>query len=72
MNTPTKEVLEAPTLSKSGGGTAKPERHIVENERDGTPKDEALCGYLWDRINVEHNGEICQKCVDIQKTNPKW
>lgn len=55
-----------------GAGRAKPPRHIVENNRDGTPKDTALCGYLWDRLNVEHNGEICQECIELMKARPKW
>ncbi len=59
----TDQTIETPTI--------KP-RHIVENNRDGTPKDTALCGFLWDRLNVAHNGSICQECVDIQKTNPRW
>jgi len=74
MSTPAREVLDAPEVqeSKGGGGGKKPPRHIVENNRDGTPQDAALCGYLWDRLNVEHNGEICQECVEEQKRRPRW
>ena len=46
----------------TGGGLVKPV-HIVALVA-GKPADQALCGYLWDRIHVQHNGEICQECVD--------
>lgn len=59
------------TRESTGNTTPRP-RHIVENNRDGTPQDKALCGWLWDRINVAHNGTICQDCVEEQKRRPKW
>ena len=43
--------------------TARP-RHVVERKPDGSYHDRALCGYLWDRVEVAHNGEVCQECVD--------
>ncbi len=60
------------TLPKTSNtsGTKEP-RHIVENRDFGgepkaafNPEDKTLCGKLWDRLNVQHNGEICQACVD--------
>ena len=64
------ETKTEPTTT-SGTKTDRP-RHYVEYNRDGTPQDVTLCGERWDRLNVQHNGSICQECVDEQKRRPKW
>ena len=51
------------TLPETTKGTTKP-RHLVELTKDGRATDKALCGYLWDRLNVQHNRSICQECLD--------
>ena len=57
----------------SQGSKTLPPRHIVEFDKETKePQDTALCGYLWDRLGVAHNGEICQECVEEQKRRPKW
>ena len=45
-------------------------RHYVKLDEDGAPMDEALCGYIWDRLHVKHNGNICQECVDELRKRP--
>lgn len=35
-------------------------RHLVEM-RDGEPAEQALCGYVWDRINISE-GPVCEEC----------
>ena len=58
------------TQTIQGGGTKKP-RHYVRilegGEGEVEHEQKTLCGELWDRINVQHNGEICQKCVEISR-----
>jgi len=65
-----KEVIDRPeTKPTTGGGSGVTNlRHYVKLDDKGQPADEALCGYVWDRLHVKHNGEICQACVDISKT----
>lgn len=58
-----KEVLEQEPQATVDTSSIFP-RHVVELGPDGKPKDRALCGYLWDRVFVKHNGSICQECVD--------
>ena len=60
--TETKPLLDNGTGSKNAN-----QRHYVEIDREGKPTDKCLCGHLWDRLHVQHNGEICQKCVDELK-----
>lgn len=71
MATP-KKVLDRPPETKpstSGGSGVTNLRHYVKLDPEtGEPADEALCGYVWDRLNVKHNGEICQECVEVSKT----
>lgn len=68
-----KQTDTKPETSVANRGGAKPPRHYVKDLNADDPKapfrpaDEALCGYLWDRLNVEHNGEICEKCVEISR-----
>ena len=57
---------ETETTTKQDTDTTYP-LHLVKLDKAGQPLDKALCGYLWDRINVQHNGNICQECVDISK-----
>lgn len=65
---------ESEVTTTTGQGTLRP-RHYVENmdfnptknglsEAPFKPGEKTLCGALWDRLNVEHNGAICQACVD--------
>jgi len=42
-------------------------RHFVALDKDGNREDRALCGYLWDRMYVSHNGAICEKCVELSR-----
>lgn len=37
-------------------------RHLVERQPDGSFADRALCGYLWDRLHVRPQGELCEEC----------
>lgn len=53
-----------PELSHGSGKKNDGLRHYVKLDRSGNPTDEAMCGYLWDRLHVQHNGEICQPCVE--------
>jgi hypothetical protein len=53
-----------PELSTGSGQRKARLRHIVKLDAAGKPTDACLCGYLWDRVFVAHNGEICQACVD--------
>jgi hypothetical protein len=56
---------ETRTLPKQSTGQGKARlRHYVELDHEGKPTDQCLCGYLWDQLHVQHNGEICQACVD--------
>ena len=55
------------TKPEVGVPTDKPPRHLVERDRNGVPEDKALCGFLWDRLDVQHNGSICEHggyCAD--------
>ena len=58
----------------TGSPTDERKRHIVE--RIGGPESKkfsrtALCGYKASELLLEHSGDICQKCVDIQKQRPR-
>lgn len=66
------EAIETkPQQEQIQGGAGLP-RHIVENRNFGNgspeapfdPLDRTLCGRLWDRLFVQHNGTICQECKD--------
>jgi len=62
-----------PETSTSDGTKNPNVRHLVKCLNPGVIappeyEDTALCGYIWDRLNVNHNGAICQKCVEISKT----
>ena len=51
-------------------------RHIIERTSPIgiTPplySRTALCGEVMREMVIEHNGEICQECVDIQKKKPR-
>lgn len=62
---------ETKTMPNTGQGTGNPNlRHFVQ-QTDGVPADTALCGYIWDRLHVQHNGEMCQECVDLSKKIPR-
>jgi len=66
-----------PETSHGSGSPIVSPRHIVENVGFGRDPDDpqapfraadtTLCGEPWDRLNVKHNGAICQKCVDEQR-----
>jgi len=53
-------------------------RHIIERTPDPEKpgsfladfKDEALCGYLWDRLLCEHlnPGPFCSKCAEVLRS----
>ena len=45
----------------------KGQTHYVELDSKSQPTDKCLCGYIWDRVFISHNGEICQECVDELK-----
>lgn len=47
-------------------------RHIVEKNPDGSWKDQALCGYLWDMVVVKPNGTLCEDCekIYLEKVGP--
>lgn len=56
---------ETLTEEKTSTGQGKARlRHYVELDQEGKPTDQCLCGYLWDQLHVQHNGTICQECVD--------
>ncbi len=58
-------VIDTETVPKQSTGSKNANlRHYVKLDEDGSPMDEALCGYIWDRLHVQHNGNICQECVD--------
>lgn len=55
------------TDTEKTSGTNYIKRHILVRARKEDPQPErALCGHLWDRINVI-NGDLCDKCVEIFK-----
>lgn len=58
--------LPAPTAAPPS--TRRPRLiHIVKLNPDGTPGDEALCGYLWDHLypkGAPAHLPRCQECVD--------
>jgi len=67
----TRTVAPPKTQPQTGGGTGKTNlRHYVL-QTEGKPADTALCGYVWDRLHVQHNGEICQECVELSKKIPR-
>lgn len=39
-------------------------RHLVEKDGKGGYADQALCGFLWDRMNVSPNGAVCEECAE--------
>jgi len=41
-------------------------KHIVEL-KNGQPTDKCLCGYIWDRVFLPLDGELCQECADEVK-----
>ena len=61
----TKTITETkPRLDDGTGSKHANLRHYVELDSEGRPTYACLCGYLWDRVHVQHNGQICQECVD--------
>ncbi|MDC3379483.1 hypothetical protein OAX78_04295 [Planctomycetota bacterium] len=56
-----------PRLGAGTGNKIGNLRHYVELDKAGKPTDQCLCGHLWDRLHVRHNGDICQPCVDELK-----
>lgn len=67
-------VVEAPVevpVLEEGPPTTELERHIVDC-REGAPRDETLCGRLWDRLNVSR-GPLCEACeAEYRKRHPGW
>jgi hypothetical protein len=62
------ETKTAPVVDTDNGSKDPRKRHIVElDEETNEYKDRALCGYLTASVHVEHNGSICQKCVELSK-----
>ena len=82
-NVYTSNIAPAVEAKPLAGGTNNKAnlRHYVElkyekqddlsHKETGEPAQTALCGYVWDRLNVQHNGQICQECVEISKTKPR-
>lgn len=57
------------TLTQAQPSTGTPTemvKHVVPKKEDGTLKDKALCGYLWDRLlaqDLPHGAATCKKCL---------
>lgn len=46
--------------------------HIIQRNKDGSMKDETLCGKLWDHPVVTSK-EICPECEEIaERDGHKW
>lgn len=58
-----------PKLHDGSGNDDERLRHIVESRGPNTRrfKKIALCGAKIRDVHVEHNGEICQECIDEVK-----
>ncbi|MBL4846063.1 MAG: hypothetical protein JKY65_11095 [Planctomycetes bacterium] len=65
--------IETKTKPSTTRGTRQTNlRHyVLLDPETREPADEALCGYMWDRLNVAHNGDICQECVELSKQIPR-
>ena len=57
-----------PEIETSNNTKDPRQRHYAELDPETNEyKDRALCGYMISSVNVEHNGTICQKCVELSK-----
>lgn len=65
------DVIEStkPKLHDGSGNDDNRLRHIAERKAPDSKRfnKTALCGAKVKDIHVEHNGEICQKCVEELK-----
>lgn len=54
----TKDTTQPSTMAK------RLQQHIVELDKNGQPSDKCLCGYIWDRVFLKPEADICQECKD--------